>query len=122
MSELWSTEPPTEPGWYWWRRGDFIGVLHVKYGEHGLEWACNFDGVTNRHYPVSQMVDGEWGPRIPIPTAPPVECWASISNVGYTPDFAALRDMLETVDVLPDLQTKVPRRVLRGLFIPTGGE
>jgi hypothetical protein len=57
----WTSNKPTKPGWYWWRKGRLCGVREVKYwftfNSHGLY-------MTGRGY--VQHLDGEWaGPLNP---------------------------------------------------------
>lgn len=59
----WTTEKPTKPGWYWWRRGTWMFIRTVHADDDGQCWA---DGYT-----VEQLCehDGEWAG----PIAPPME-------------------------------------------------
>lgn len=63
----WTTEKPTTPGWYWWRRNNEAPkVLEIK------EWG---DGYLDAHgvglvWSVNNL-DGEWqGPIVPEEAKP----------------------------------------------------
>lgn len=47
----------------------------------------------------------------------PVECWASLSTLGWRPEFSVSRDELSAHDLHEDLVTKTPRRVVKGVFV-----
>jgi hypothetical protein len=70
----WTTDPPTEPGYYWLerpRRGEFVAVL-VRVLPHptdGILFAEPVDrALSDGPHPVSVFVVGRWaGPLVPPP-------------------------------------------------------
>jgi hypothetical protein len=62
----WTSEKPTKPGWYWWRRGH-ADPARLIY--HGAEWdrIVDFAGLDEPVTFISgHLIEGEWaGPLEP---------------------------------------------------------
>jgi hypothetical protein len=63
----WSSDPPSEPGWYWERRNkswDCISVIEVSEGRDGIleaDRSMSFEDILRNKYPI------EWAGPIPLP-------------------------------------------------------
>ena len=69
----WSKEPPTEPGWYWWKMGDVSNpMLEVVK----LEWNSCYYRLGTRQYYSAHELYGDWAGPIPQPeeSKPEEEC------------------------------------------------
>ncbi len=67
----WSTELPTVPGWYWWRRGYWLyGGREVPKPVEITSpgWAYIGDWADERS---TAAMGGEWAGPIPLPQEPP---------------------------------------------------
>lgn len=65
----WQDEPPTEPGWYWYRQapGNWGWVCNIWYSQHAQTLATFFPTDIVRH--VAKM-GGQWAGPIPLPVEP----------------------------------------------------
>jgi hypothetical protein len=70
VSPVWSTTPPTEPGWYWWRgilpdrAGTFM--VQVEGPSNHLDMAFNQFLTRTRIYGIDAGRNSEWcGPLTP---------------------------------------------------------
>lgn len=61
---VWTTDPPTEPGWYWLY--DRLYGSRVVCVSHGLV----SDGFAALNIPLRHCVDCKWAGPIPQPTEP----------------------------------------------------
>lgn len=70
MNLVWTTQPPTEPGWYFCKHFDIEYVGFVKRREH--QGPLRFCGVDEFGYRslwlVEQMTHSKWAGPIPKPT------------------------------------------------------
>jgi hypothetical protein len=66
-SNVWSSEKPTEEGFYPWRREDRNAIVISVWSSFGDLWVC-FPG-TDHSEPIEGL-DGEFGPRVIMPSEP----------------------------------------------------
>ena len=61
----WTKEPPTEPGWYWWRSDtDKPKILEVLWlGEQGKSLGLYVRGGSRNLYSLGDWDGGEWWPE-----------------------------------------------------------
>ena len=65
MPELiWTKQPPTVPGWYWWRAYGAIAVMEVC--EQDGEMIAQNDGCWFK----ARFADGEWAGPLTLPKEP----------------------------------------------------
>lgn len=72
----WTTNKPTQPGWYWWRRYKKTKAYKVEVrkrrgvlrGDQWLEVWWNGEIVARFDSPVPGPVPGDWAGPIPEPT------------------------------------------------------
>lgn len=63
----WTREPPTEPGWYWNRCGDYDEMPHPQYIYRNGDSLMLFDVALDAEV-VACEYPGEWWP---VPLEPP---------------------------------------------------
>lgn len=66
--DLFTDEPPKEPGWYWVRRLELSGWREIMCYWHGSHSGTGvlFDSA-GRHYTICGSASYDFGPRIPTP-------------------------------------------------------
>lgn len=109
-TELWTSTPPTERGYFWWRlHGGSTPRIRRVYTEDG-EWRATYASCDD-NMPLAN-VPGLWGPRIDPPIAAPVEQEGILDSDGVwwfgtvtIEDFRADRD--------------ADAKLYRGVFMPT---
>ena len=58
----WTKEPPTEPGWYWWRAGDDLPKLRALEIQRRAADRVLIVRLC-RSAPRADAIDGEWLPE-----------------------------------------------------------
>ena len=58
----WTKEAPTEPGYYWWRKGNAAEIKHLVEGMHGRDDLGFWSLVGPRFISVTE-VGGQWWPE-----------------------------------------------------------
>lgn len=113
---LFTKTPPTTSGNFWWRADveAYPIVCMVMIGPPGNLCGSAFD---NGWSPMEQR-GGEWGPRVHVPIAAPVECFGLMLADGTVSAEAANRPEAykAALKVFPG------SKVVRGVFIPLAVE
>lgn len=106
MTDLFTATAPTEPGYYWWRAALDHEPRVIRIVSHlDRLWCDNPIRTLDRGY-------GFWGPRIPLPIAPPVEYDAVIID-GQCNIIVGETDVAQIRGDIPDAV------IVRGVFVPT---
>jgi hypothetical protein len=63
---MWTTDKPTVPGWYWWRRT----VARQPAKVYVLEFIESHNGLHNSRWGSVMVLDGEWAGPINQPEEP----------------------------------------------------